>query len=74
MESLFTTDILIDGQPVAYAVSFHDEQYEFTPNNSKGIFFSLRREEDEWHTNDAITETVKDNAIDTLDKYLLSQH
>ncbi len=74
MESLFNTDILIDGQPVAYAVSFHDEQYEFTPHNSKGIFFSLRREEDEWHTNDAITETVKDNAIDALDKYLLSQH
>ena len=74
MESLFTTDILIDGQPVAYAVSFHDEQYEFTPDNSNGIFFSLRREEDEWHTNDAINETVKNNAIDALDKYLLSQH
>lgn len=74
MESLFKTDILIDGQPVAYTVSFHDEQYEFIPNNGKGIFFSLRREEDKWHTTDAINETVKNNAIDALDEYLLSQH
>ncbi len=74
MESLFKTDILIDGQPVAYAISFHNEHYEFTPDNNNGIFFRLRREEDEWHTNDVIDESVKNKATDALDKYLLSQH
>ncbi len=74
MVSLFKTNILISGKNIPYDVSFHDEQYHFKPLINEGKTFYFRREEDEWHTGDALDETTKIAATDALENYLLSQH
>ena len=74
MDTLFKTDINVEGKNIGYEVSFHDDYYYFKALNNEGKDFKIQREEDEWHTKDAIDETTKSLATDALDKYLLAQH
>lgn len=74
MEPLFKTNLMIDGKASAYEVFFEEDEYRFQPESGTGLQLHLRREQDEWHTNDALNEQTKNEAIDALDDYLLSQH
>jgi protease II len=74
MDTLFKTHINVEGKNIAYEVSFHDDHYYFNSLNGEGKNFKIQREEDEWHTKDAIDEMTKSYATDALDKYLLAQH
>jgi hypothetical protein len=74
METLFTTSIIINGQQQAYAVTFQDDAYQFTPDDNTGPNFGLRRAEDEWKLDGDLTPIAKDQAVSALEHYLLSQH
>lgn len=74
MEILFTKALNVKEQPIEYSVSFHDEQYFFESKNGSAMNFSLRREDDEWHTTDNMDEDLKDQAVTVLEEYLLAQH
>ena len=73
MDTLFTTTINTNSVKETFSVSFNNEQYIFK-SSTGSINFNLRREDDEWHSNDAIDEELKKAAIEKLDSYLLSQH
>ncbi|OLY91024.1 hypothetical protein SAMN05444008_113101 [Cnuella takakiae] len=74
MEELFTTQISQGAGSMAYRVVFDQEQYQFIPNGFEGSSFAFRREHDEWHPVEPLPETVQDQAVEALEKYLLSQH
>ena len=76
MEHLFTTNISINSQPIAYEVSFDHEQYIFLSGAREKQFasFSIRREHDEWHEQENLPEDVKNQAVEVLENYLLQQH
>jgi hypothetical protein len=75
MERLYITDLTINGRRATYEVIFENEAYVFHPKNS-GDFetFALKREEDEWHPQGHLDNGIKEEAIASLEKYLLSQH
>jgi hypothetical protein len=73
MDTLLTTELIFNGQSQIFTVSFHDDKYIFQALNSS-TQFSLRREEDEWHTSEPIDNQLKTSAIEKLETYLLSQH
>jgi len=73
MEYLFSTHI----QNSPYRVVFDKEQYLFLPDaDQKGTSsFSFRREHDEWHAvQSSLSDEIKTQAIEALDKYLMKQH
>lgn len=74
MEDLFTTQISQGAGTMAYRVVFDQEAYRFIPDGFEGSSFAFRREHDEWHPVEPLPETVRDQAVDALEKYLLSQH
>lgn len=76
MKKLFSLNLLLNDQNVAYEASFSNEQYDFTPkhNQQQSQAFAIKREGDEWHETTNIPEDLKRQAIDALDKYLLAQH
>lgn len=74
MKTLFKSTQNIDGKMASYDVSFYDGAYRFQPADSNTIAFSLRREADEWRTNDTIDAYTLDAATSALEQYLLSQH
>ncbi len=74
MDVLFTATVIADGKNIRSYVIFENEAYLFQSADGKGNLFSLRRENDEWHTNDSIDEHTKTAAIEALETYLLSQH
>ncbi len=74
MENLFTEELNYKGKQVSYTVSFHDDAYHFLPSDSNAPNFSIKRERDEWMTNDEVDERTLNAATSALDKYLLSQH
>lgn len=73
MDTLFTTELEMNGRTETFQVSFHDDKYIFQALTSN-MQFSIRREEDEWHPVDPIDEQLKNAATEKLDKYLLAQH
>ena len=73
MDTLFTTELIINGKPQTFAVSFHNESYIFKAINNNSQF-SLQRVEDEWHTVEPIDNQLKNAAMEKLESYLLSQH
>ena len=73
MDTLFTTEILKNGKPQTFTVSFHDERYIFKAIEGNESF-SIRREDDEWHSQDALDEATKTAVTEKLEAYLLSQH
>jgi hypothetical protein len=76
MEHLFSTNIAVNNEKVAYQVVFDHEQYEFTPESENKSFpaFSFRREHDEWVDEDLPGPEIKKQALEALEKYLLKQH
>lgn len=73
MDTLFTTELIINDKPQTFAVSFHNESYIFQSINNS-TQFSLQRVEDEWHTIEPIDNQLKNEAMEKLEAYLLSQH
>ncbi len=73
MDTLFTTDLETNGKTETFEVTFSNEQYHFKGLNSN-TSFSIRREEDEWHTDQEQDNGLKNAAIEKLEAYLLSQH
>lgn len=74
MEDLFWARLNVNGQPGDYHIVFENDEYCFFQQGSLEPAFVFRREHDEWHAADAVSETVKDEAVDALEKYLLRQH
>lgn len=75
MERLFTTDLMIDGRKATYEVIFENEAYVFHPQDpGRDQLFAMKREEDEWHPQSQLGDGVKEEAIASLERYLLSQH
>src|SRR5687768_5167415 len=75
MERLYKTQLSINGRQTTYEVIFENEQYVFHPQGSEGAqTFSIKREEDEWHPQTQLEEGVQEEAIASLESYLLSQH
>jgi hypothetical protein len=72
MEYLFSTHI--EDRP--YRIVFDKEKYIFLPDadDGGGTSFSFRREHDEWHAVENISDEIKSAAIDALDRYLMKQH
>lgn len=75
MERLYTTALTINGRKATYEVIFENDAYVFHPQNA-GEFqtFAVKREEDEWHPQGQLDSALKDEAIASLESYLLSQH
>lgn len=73
MDVLFEATLPPDGHDT-YQVSFENESYLFTPVNSGGSSFRLRREHDEWQHDGGISPVQVANATRVLDDYLLAQH
>ncbi len=74
MEDLFWTTLLIDEKEEAYHIIFQEEAYCFVPKESFLPTYCFKREHDEWHAVDEISEAVKDKAVAALEKYLMRQH
>ena len=74
MEALFTTSIIINGQPQAYSVTFKDDAYQFSPDGGNAASFELQRAADEWLLKGELASIAKDQAVSALEQYLLSQH
>lgn len=75
MERLYTTDLTINGRKATYEVIFENEAYVFHPQDA-GEFqtFAVKREEDEWHPQGQLDSGLQEEAIASLESYLLSQH
>lgn len=75
MERLYTTDLTINGRKATYEVIFENDAYVFHPQNA-GEFqtFAVKREEDEWHPQGQMDSGQLEEAIASLESYLLSQH
>ncbi len=75
MTDLFNTTIIINKHSVPYLVYFNNEEYHFhSAEEQLSKSFILKREHEEWRSSEDIDEELKNNAITTLEKYLLSQH
>lgn len=75
MERLFTTDLTINGSKATYEVIFENDAYVFHPRNADQYpAFAVMREEDEWHPKGQMDAGVREEAIASLENYLLSQH
>jgi hypothetical protein len=74
MEPLFTADIIIEGQNRLFNITFHDEQYHFSPDAGTGKAFSIKRENDEWKVTGTLAPIAQQQAVSALEHYLLSQH
>ena len=74
MEDLFWATLNANGVPGDYHIVFDNDEYRFFQQGSLEPAFVFRREHDEWHSADAASEAVKDEAVDALEKYLMRQH
>jgi hypothetical protein len=75
MDTLFTANIIINGQNKSFDVSFAHDEYIFKPTDTDGMeTFSFSRQDDEWKTHGNLNEIEKQQAISALEHYLLSQH
>ena len=76
MGDLFSTKLTINDKITNYKVVFENEQYVFRSENKDSEFasFSFKREDDEWHEQDQLPDGLKNEAVQSLEKYLLSQH
>lgn len=75
MEELFKTSIANNNSEQHYIVVFDHEEYIFKPAGGNATkSFSFRREHDEWHGSENISEDLRQQAIEALERYLLKQH
>ena len=73
METLFTADLVVNGQNKSYDVSFVKDAYVFRSSNGAESF-QVTRSEDAWHVAGNLPSISQQQAIHALDQYLLSQH
>ncbi len=74
MKDLFWTALNLDGKEEEYHIIFENDAYCFIPKESSLAKYRFRREHDEWLAVDKDSETVKDSAVEALEKYLMKQH
>ena len=74
MEDLFWTTLLQGGSQEEYHIIFENEMYCFIPKGATTARYCFRRGHDEWQSVDESSESVKDSAVEALEKYLLRQH
>lgn len=76
MENLFSTTIGINGKNINYRVVFNDDKYIFISEAEQSEFstFSFKRENDQWMDQELMPPGIKNQALDALEKYLLTQH
>jgi hypothetical protein len=76
MENIFSTNLAINNQNMAYRVIFEEEKYTFITevDTSEWKTFSFKREHDAWIDQDSLPPEIKKQAEDALENYLLSQH
>lgn len=76
MENLFSTNISVNEKNGVYNVVFEDDKYVFLPeaNDKELPSFSFKRENDEWHDQELVAPELKNQAVNALENYLLSQH
>ncbi len=74
--NLFTATLIVQGQPIAYDVTFEEDHYTFQPQaeQDKLSSFTVFREHDEWQVKGMIEDVMKQQAVSQLEAYLLSQH
>ena len=75
MEALFSTNISINNQSVVYQVYSDQGKYVFLPEASSDQFkgFSFIRDNGEWKDQELLAPELKKQAIDALDRYLITQ-
>jgi hypothetical protein len=76
MEKIFSAHLKANGHEVEYHVVFENEKYIFSTDdsNARVSSFSFGREDNQWIDLDNVEPSLKNQAIDQLEKYLLSQH
>ncbi|HVK96691.1 MAG TPA: hypothetical protein VM368_02685 [Flavisolibacter sp.] len=76
MEDLFSMNLAVNNQNINYRVIFEDDRYTFISeaDNKEFPTFSFKRENDEWHDQEMLPPEIKKQALEALEKYLLSQH
>ena len=76
MERLFSTNISIDNKNVVYGVFSDQGKYVFLPEANDPEFkgFSFQHQNGQWQDLELIAPELKKQAMDALDKYLLTQH
>lgn len=74
MKPLFETNLRYNGHAIAYEVYFEKEAYVFQPAQNDFPVIKLKREDDEWHSDESIDGSLRATAISELEHYLLSQH
>jgi len=75
MERLYKTQLSVNGRQTTYEVVFENELYVFYPQKTdEAQTFSIKREEDQWHPQSQLEEALQEEAIASLESYLLSQH
>jgi hypothetical protein len=73
-DSLFNTELIIDGNPSAYEIQFENDRYIFKPLDINQPSLTLIREKDEWQVEGNVNTITERQAISALEHYLLSQH
>lgn len=73
METLFSTDVIINGENESFDVVFENDAYVFQPTGN-ATPFSVRRADDEWKVAGSLNNIAQQQAISALERYLLSQH
>ena len=72
------TDIIlrVNDTDVMYHVSFHDDLYAFETDgsNAQASSFEIRRHHNNWEPVAPLDEALANQAIEKLEKFLLSQH
>ena len=76
MEPLFSTQLFVDNQNITYQVYFSEEQYNFVADSETASIpvFSVRREHDEWISEEGLSSDLKKQSEEALEGYLLQQH
>ena len=74
MEDLFSVQLPVNGRKVAFKVVFDQEQYNFLPDNAEAGRFFIRRVHDEWQVQENVSDELRVQAVEALDRYLLKQH
>lgn len=75
VEDLFSTNITVNSKSTKYHVIFDDERYIFMPEaDNTDWSFSFKREHDEWINQELVSQEIREQALEALDRYLLKQH
>jgi hypothetical protein len=76
MQNIFSCTLNVEGKNVEYHVVFKDEKYVFeaVENGATVPSFSFAREDNQWIDQQQIDPQLRKEALEALEKYLLSQN